>query len=307
MEQHSEIPAKNLLHVWIDRFMAYLKVEKGLSRATVEAYAADLARYQALMMAEGCLAFSEEDTVVILKHLVSLRKEGVAARSRSRHLVSIRGLYRFLVREGHLKVDPTQTIDFPKTGLRLPDVLSVDEVNRLLQAPDITTPVGLRNAAMLELMYAAGLRVSELVGVKVFEVNTEAGFVRVTGKGAAERIVPIGEPARQKVLLYRDTVRPRLLKGKESPYLFLARSPKPMTRQGFWKLFQQYVSLAQIQKDVSPHSLRHSFASHLLEGGADLRSVQVMLGHVDISTTQIYTHIAKEQLKRIHETYHPRG
>lgn len=307
MEPTPEKSVDNPLHVWTDRFLAYLKVEKGLGKATVEAYSADLDRYQAAMVAEQRLAFSEEDTVIVLKHLVSLRNEGVAARSRCRHLVSIRGLYRFLVREGQLKRDPTQGIDFPKTGLRLPDVLSVEEVNRLLQVPDTHTSIGLRNAAMLELMYAAGLRVSELVGIKVFEVNTETGFVRVTGKGAAERIVPIGEPAKQKVLLYRDMVRPRLLKGKESPYLFLARSPKPMTRQGFWKIFQQYAALAQIRKSVSPHSLRHSFASHLIEGGADLRSVQVMLGHVDISTTQIYTHIAKEQLKRIHETYHPRG
>lgn len=293
--------------VQIDRFLEYLKVEKGLGKATVEAYAADLGRYAATLTAQERTGFSEEDTVIVLKHLVALRNQGVSARSRCRHLVSIRGLYRFLVRERRISTDPTQTIDFPKTGLRLPDVLSVDEVNRLLQVPDMKTPKGMRNAAMLELMYAAGLRVSELVNIKVFEVHTEAGFVRVTGKGSAERIVPIGEPATEKILLYRDLVRPRILKGKESAYLFLARAANPMTRQGFWKIFQQCVASAQITKQVSPHSLRHSFASHLIEGGADLRSVQVMLGHVDISTTQIYTHIARDQLKRIHETYHPRG
>lgn len=290
-----------------DRYITYLLVEKGLGRKTIESYSHDLARYFAFLKKNAVRDVTENDTVVILKHLIGLRNAGLAARSRARHLVTLRGFYKFLTREGIIPNDPSRLIDLPKTGLKLPNVFSVVEIGRLLTAPDSRTPRGLRDIAMLELLYAAGLRVSELIGVKLQEVNLEAGFVRVMGKGAKERIVPIGQHARQAIQAYLASGRPALLKSLISPYLFVARAGQPMTRQGFWKLLKRYGRMAGIIKEITPHSLRHSFASHLLEGGADLRAVQVMLGHVDISTTQIYTHVAKEHLQKIHETYHPRG
>ncbi len=291
----------------VDRYINYLLVEKGLSTKTIEAYSADLSRYTAYLSANGTGDVSENDTRLLLRYLIALRGEGLTPRSRARHLVTIRGFYRFLVQERILSADPAALIDMPKSGLRLPDVLSVNEVERLLKTPDTTKPTGFRDAAMLEMLYAAGLRVSELIGLKLLDVNLEAGFVRVFGKGARERIVPIGRHARNKMERYLAESRPELLKRITSPYLFIARAGKPMTRQGFWKMLKRYAQQAGIRKNVSPHSLRHSFASHLLEGGADLRAVQVMLGHVDISTTQIYTHVARDQLKRMHRKYHPRG
>jgi integrase/recombinase XerD len=211
------------------------------------------------------------------------------------------------VQEKIIDYDPARLIDLPKSGLKLPDVLSVAEVELLLNMPDTGKPLGKRNAAMLELIYAAGLRVSELVNLKLLDLNLEACFVRVLGKGSKERVVPIGTCAKEKIDDYITIARPLLLKSQMSPYLFIARAGKPMTRQGFWKLLKQYARQGGIQKKITPHSLRHSFASHLLEGGADLRAVQIMLGHVDISTTQIYTHIAREHLRQMHEKYHPRG
>ena len=247
------------------------------------------------------------DTPLILKHLIALRNAGLGSRSCARHLVTLRGFYRFLFQEKVIKYDPARLIDFPKSGLKLPDVLNVKEVNLLLNMPDTDKPLGKRNAAMLELLYAAGLRVSELVNLNFLDVNLEACFVRVLGKGSKERVVPIGSCAKEKIDGYINTARPLLLKNRISRYLFVARAGEPMTRQGFWKLLKQYAQQAGIKKKITPHSLRHSFASHLLEGGADLRAVQVMLGHVDISTTQIYTHIAREHLRQMHEKYHPRG
>ncbi len=291
----------------VDRYINYLLVEKGLSTKTIDAYSADLSRYTAYLSANETGGVSENDTRLLLRYLIALRAEGLTARSRARHLVTIRGFYRFLVQERILSADPAALIDLPKSGLRLPDVLSVNEVKRLLNTPDMTKPAGYRDTAMLEMLYAAGLRVSELIGLKLLDVNLEAGFVRVFGKGARERIVPIGQHARIKIQTYLAESRPALLKHISSPYLFVARAGKPMTRQGFWKMLKRYVRQADIRKNVSPHSLRHSFASHLLEGGADLRAVQVMLGHVDISTTQIYTHVARDQLKKMHRKYHPRG
>ena len=183
----------------------------------------------------------------------------------------------------------------------------MDEIELLLEAPDTSKPLGVRDAAMLELLYAAGLRVSELINLKLQDINLEAGFVRIFGKGSKERIVPIGMPAKEKVSLYLKAARSLCLKHTPSPYLFIARAGKPMTRQGFWKLLRRHAILAGLTKKITPHSLRHSFASHLLEGGADLRAVQVMLGHVDISTTQIYTHVTREHLKKLHKKFHPRG
>ena len=291
----------------VDRYMNYLLVEKGLSTNTIDAYGADLSRYTAFLAASGAGGVSENDTRLLLRYLIEMRDKGLTPRSRARHLVSIRGFYRFLVQEKILPADPAAQVDLPKSGLRLPDVLSVAEVKRLLETPDMTKPAGCRDGAMLEMLYAAGLRVSELIGLKLLDVNLEAGFVRVIGKGARERVVPIGKHAREKIEEYLSSSRPHLLRKGSSTYLFVARAGKPITRQGFWKLLKKYVRRAGISKNVSPHSLRHSFASHLLAGGADLRAVQIMLGHVDISTTQIYTHVARDQLKRMHRKYHPRG
>ena len=291
----------------IDQFLNYLLVEKGLSRATLESYSSDLLRYADFLEQNGRNTVSAEDTALILKHLINLRAEGLGARSRARHLVSIRGFYRFLSHEKILPLDPSRLIDLPKTTLKLPDVLSIPEVQRLLNAPDSPKPTGVRDAAMLELLYAAGLRVSELVNLRIQDVQLEAGFVRVIGKGSKERIVPIGQYAREKVQFYLEQARSRLVKERSSAYLFLARAGRPMTRQGFWKLLRQYARGTGLFKKVTPHSLRHSFATHLLEGGADLRAVQVMLGHADISTTQIYTHVANDRLKELHRRFHPRG
>jgi integrase/recombinase XerD len=300
-------PKPSNLDVTIDEFLNYLVVEKGLSKKTLDAYSRDIIQYRDFLYENKRKRFSEEDTPLILQHLILLRKSGLGARSRARHLVSIRGLYRFLVEEKILRHDPARLIDLPKVGLKLPDVLSTQEIELLLNAPDTKKPLGIRDAAMLELLYAAGLRVSELVNVKLQDVNLEAGFVRIFGKGSKERIVPIGLPAKEKINDYVKTARPVYLRQTPSTYLFTARAGKPMTRQGFWKLLRRYAMQTGLNKKVTPHSFRHSFATHLLEGGADLRAVQIMLGHVDISTTQIYTHVTRDHLKKLHQKFHPRG
>jgi integrase/recombinase XerD len=295
------------LDIIADRYLNYLIFEKGLSEKTIESYSMDLSRHLQFLRQKKIKNIANADTSLILKHLIALREAGLGSKSCARHLVTLRGFYRFLVQEKVLEYDPARLIDLPKSGLKLPDVLSVTEVELLLNVPDTDTHLGKRNAAMLELLYAAGLRVSELVNLKFLDVNLEACFLRVLGKGSKERVVPFGIPAKKKVEHYINVARPLLLKDRVSPYLFVARAGKPMTRQGFWKLLKQYAQRSRIKKKITPHSLRHSFASHLLEGGADLRTVQVMLGHVDISTTQIYTHVAREHLRKIHEKYHPRG
>lgn len=291
----------------MDRYLNYLLIEKGLAANTLDAYRTDLDRFADFLHAGGIRNLDEADSPVILKHLIFLRDSGMGPRSRARHLVTLRGFFKFLVQEKILEKNPASRIDLPKSGLKLPDVLSVQEIDRILNLPVADKPAGIRNAAMIELMYAAGLRVSELVTVKLQDINLTGCCVRVFGKGAKERMVPFGQPARQKIDCYVTTVRPLILRSAISPFLFVARAGKPMTRQGFWKILKKYARAAGILKPITPHSLRHSFASHLLEGGADLRSVQIMLGHVDISTTQIYTHVARDHLKRMHEKYHPRG
>jgi integrase/recombinase XerD len=297
----------NFLDQLTDQFINYLVVEKGLSGNTVAAYSKDLILYLKSLRANGIYDISDADMALVLKHMIDLREAGLGPRSRARHLVTLRGFYRFLVREKVLETNPAQMVDLPKAGRKLPGVLKVEEVVRLLETPDTSKPLGVRDAAMLELLYAAGLRVSELIKVGIANINLEACFVRVLGKGSKERVVPIGQAAKKKVDVYLASGRPILLKGQPSPYLFVTRSAMPMTRQGFWKLLKQYALKAGLSHKITPHALRHSFATHLLKRGADLRSVQVMLGHVDISTTQIYTHVAQERLKAVHTRYHPRG
>ncbi|MFW6011235.1 MAG: site-specific tyrosine recombinase XerD [Desulfosalsimonas sp.] len=291
----------------IDQYTSYLTVEKGLSPATIESYGSDLARFQRFLAGNKIKRIQEVDTASVLKYLLRLRDDGLGIRSRTRHLVTLRGFFGFLVQEKYISTDPARLIDLPKSGLKLPDVLSVTEITRLLETPDTSRYKGIRDAAMLELLYAAGLRVSELIFLKLQDINLEAGFVRVFGKGSKERLVPIGEHAKQKLGLYIKTARPALLKKLTSPFLFFGRAGRPMTRQGFWKIVKHYALAAGYDKKVTPHTFRHSFASHLLEGGADLRAVQMMLGHADISTTQIYTHVTRDHMKHMHEKYHPRG
>jgi integrase/recombinase XerD len=299
-------PMQTSCDALLDRYLDFLMVEKGLAAQTIEAYSRDLVRYISFLDENGRAALSEADTPLILKYLISMREDGLNARSRARHLVSIRGFYRFLAQEDILSSDPTRLIDLPKSGLKLPDILTIDEVKRLLVAPDPKKPAGCRDAAMLELLYAAGLRVSELITLKLQDVNLTAGYVRVFGKGAKERVVPIGQYAQEKIRRYTNGARQALLKDRISATLFVARAGKPFSRQGFWKLIKRYGLRAGLRKVITPHTLRHSFASHLLEGGADLRAVQTMLGHADIATTQIYTHVARDHLKHLHQKFHPR-
>ena len=282
-------------------------IEKGLAAKTMEAYASDLSAFLDFLKDQNIDDITQTDTATILKYIIDLRKGGRNARTRARHLVTLRGFYQYLHQSGFLKSNPAKLIDLPKSGLKLPEVLNVDQVSRLIAAPDVNKPTGLRDAAMLELIYAAGLRVSELINLRIAAVNLEAGFVRVLGKGNKERIVPIGRKAIQAIHDYIANGRPLQLKRGVSHYLFVARAGRPMTRQGFWKLLRGYTLIAGIKQRITPHSLRHSFASHLLEGGADLRAVQIMLGHVDIATTQIYTHIAQKRLIELHRKFHPRG
>ncbi len=300
-------PIMNATDKYVDKYLNYLIVEKGLATSTIEAYGHDLTRFSRFMARHRLSLEEAAETAVILKYLIMLRDAGLGIRSRARHLVSLRGFFDFLYRENILSYDPARLIDLPKFGRKLPHILAVKEIESILETPAIETPRGARDAAMLELLYAAGLRVSELIYLKVSDVNLDAGFVRVFGKGSKERIVPIGGVASAKIRRYLEFSRQRLLGAHTSSYLFVARRGNPMTRQGFWKLLRKYAKLAGIEKNVTPHTFRHSFASHLLERGADLRAVQIMLGHVDISTTQIYTHVTRDHLIKMHEKFHPRG
>ena len=298
---------RDVIHDLIDQYLNYLLVEKGLATTSIESYAADLRAYHTYLTDQKVLSAQQTDTALLLKYVIFMRNSGLGPRSRARHLVTLRGFYAYLHQSGVMEHDPAQLIDLPKSGLKLPDVLNVEQVEQLLAAPDNQTPLGMRNAAMLELLYAAGLRVSELIRLEMTAVNLEAGFARVLGKGSKERVVPIGSKAVTSLSQYIKHARPKLLKRSPSRFLFVARAGKPMTRQAFWKLLRKYAAEAGIRQPITPHSLRHSFASHLLEGGADLRSVQMMLGHADIATTQIYTHVAQKRLMEIHKRYHPRG
>jgi integrase/recombinase XerD len=290
--------------VLVDQFINYLRIEKGLADNTIQAYSRDLVCF---------LSFLEQSKISplnvtkdhIAEYIHSL-KGALSVRSIARKLSSLKVFFRFLVSEGKLQKNPTRFMESMKLPQRLPKILSPSEVDLLLSQPDSLKPLGMRDKAMLELLYATGLRVSELIGLKVLNLNLEVGFVRKFGKGSKERIIPMGEKAKQAIRAYLLDGRPILLKKGNAPYLFLNSQGRPMTRQGFWKIIKKYGIITGIKKEITPHRLRHSFASHLLEGGADLRSVQIMLGHSDISTTQIYTHITGERLKKIHETYHPR-
>jgi integrase/recombinase XerD len=291
----------------VDQYQAFLRLEKGLSEKTIAAYGTDLVQFGLFLEAQKITMVADIDRGILLSYLIHLRERGLRSRSRARHLVTLRGFFKFLTHEKILDSNPARQIDLPKTGLQLPDVLSVADVDALIAAPDGGKPEGMRDIAMLELLYGSGLRVSELIGLEMTGINLEAGFVRVLGKGSKERVVPVGRMALTSIHTYLSDARPVLLGNRTSMYLFVTRRGSAMTRQSFWNLIGRYGRRAGLKKRVTPHSLRHSFATHLLEGGADLRAVQMMLGHVDISTTQIYTHVAQRQLLEAHKKYHPRG
>ncbi|HKQ33151.1 MAG TPA: site-specific tyrosine recombinase XerD [Thermodesulfobacteriota bacterium] len=295
------------MDVLLDSFLSYLAVEKGLSENTLESYGRDLRKFIRSMEEAGVRSAEDINYSHILDYLSLSKEKGFNATSIVRSIVSIRQFFKYLLMEKLIEADPASGIGTPKMRKGLPVVITLDEVEALISAPDESTPEGLRDAAMLEALYATGIRVSELVGLKLNDVNFELGFVVVYGKGSKERIVPMGDKARQKLLEYLGTSRPAMLKGREAKALFVTRLGKGMTRQGFWKIIKHYSLKAGIAKKISPHTLRHSFATHLLERGADLRTIQIMLGHSDISTTQIYTHVESERLKVIHKKYHPRS
>ena len=290
----------------LDRLQQYLIVEKGLSRNTLAAYLSDLQRFKDFVQREAIPAFQNPMPDHITGYLAARRRQGVAARTLARELVSIKTLYRFLREEGTLAVDPTEPIFTPQQRQVLPDVLSPEEVEQLLEAPDRDTPLGKRDAAMLEVLYATGLRVSELVELSLGDVHAATGCIKVLGKGGKERLVPMGEVAAVRVGDYVLAGRPELAKGRQPAALFINRSARGLTRQALWKIVKKYVQQVAIHKSISPHTLRHSFATHLLAGGADLRSLQHMLGHVDISTTQIYTHVVQQRLQAVYTAHHPR-
>jgi integrase/recombinase XerD len=291
----------------LDQFLHYLVVEKGLSKKTLEAYSHDLNRWMEFLTAKGIRDLLNVTPSDAKAFLLALRKRKLSNKTVARNLVAMRTFFRFLMQEGILETNPLEQLESPKMARTLPDVLSLKEVESLLDQPPLRTPLGIRDRAMLEILYATGMRVSELVQLPMNQVNLEGGYVLLYGKGSKERVVPLGGEAIKRVTHYLKTTRGNLAKGKEVPFLFLNHSGKGMSRQTFWKIVKAHGLKAGIRKKITPHLLRHSFATHLLARGADLRSVQMMLGHADITTTQIYTHVTGERLKKVHQKHHPRG
>lgn len=290
----------------IERFLDGLWAERGLSDNSLQSYRHDLLNLHQRLATRGksLIQATREDILAMLAAEIRL---GKSPRSISRYLSAYRQFFRWLVREGKIDSDPVALIESPKTGRGLPKALTEEQVESLLKAPDTGTMLGLRDRAMLELMYATGLRVSELVGLELSNINLNQGVVRVVGKGQKERLVPIGDEAHESLKDYLSEGRPQLLQGVQTDAVFVTTRKAGMTRQAFWYMVRRYAGLCGISRKLSPHMLRHSFATHLLNHGADLRVVQLLLGHSDLSTTQIYTHIAREGLKRMHEAHHPRG
>ena len=290
---------------WLARYLDYLTAERGLAANTVEAYRRDLeALGRALGPKRRIEQARREDLLRILR---KMRVERRSPRSIARWLAAVRGFFRYLVAEEVATEDPTTHLELPRTWRTLPKVLSFSEVENLLTTPDRSSATGLRDAAMLEVLYATGLRVSELIGLRLGDLHLDASYLRCLGKGQKERVVPLGGEADATLQAYLAGARPELLMGKRTNVLFVNRRVGSLTRQGFWKIIKTCARRAGIHTQLSPHTMRHSFATHLLENGADLRSVQAMLGHADISTTQIYTHINRERLRRLYDDHHPRG
>ncbi len=292
----------------LDRYFEFLRLEKNLSPRSLSSYNFDLTKYSRFLTRSSInnAVQASEDTVT--KFLHRLHRSGLAPRSIARHISAVRGFHRFLVAEQVTKNDPTQNLEPPKRSKSLPEVLSVAEVEAILKQPDTHLPLGIRDRTILEVLYATGVRVSELINLKQQNLMFDEGLILVYGKGSKERLVPIGRSAQKWVSRYRKDVRTHLAKrGTTGDYVFLNARGKRITRAAIWDIVGKYARSAKVHKEVHPHTFRHSFATHLLEGGADLRAVQEMLGHADISTTQIYTHIDREYLKEVHRTFHPRG
>ena len=289
----------------LDGFLEYLVAERSAPGNTLSAYASDL-RFFALWLEESGIAARAVTAADLSAYVSACQAAGFKATTINRRLAAVKHFYRFLLDEGLIEADPTRELISPKRAAYLPEVLSRDEIERLLAAPDTTTPLGMRDRAMLEVLYASGLRVSELVHLRLNNLNLELGYLLTCGKGDKERLVPLGQSARAWLEHYLGEVRPSLC-GRPNDMVFLSKLGTAMSRQNFWYLIKDYALTAGIFKPLSPHTLRHSFATHLLEGGADLRSLQMMLGHSDIATTQIYTHVNTGRLKQVHATYHPRG
>ncbi|WP_238482664.1 site-specific tyrosine recombinase XerD [Lederbergia galactosidilytica] len=290
-------------------FIHFMTVEKGLSQNTIVSYKRDLKRYlEYLQQVEQLQALNDVTRIHIIQFLGFLKKEGKSSKTLARHIASIRAFHQFLLRDRVVDHDPSVHLETPKMERKLPQVLSFQEVENLLNTPDPMTSYGIRDKAMMELLYATGIRVSELINLDLDNVHLTMGFVRCIGKGDKERIIPLGQMASDAVAHYLRESRPKLRKTKyKTEALFLNHHGNRLTRQGFWKIIKKLATEANIEKDLTPHTLRHSFATHLLENGADLRAVQEMLGHADISTTQIYTHVTKTRLKDVYTKYHPRA
>lgn len=290
----------------INTFLDYLSVERGLSKNTIASYRKDLDFYTGFLRKRDIAALSSASKSDVTGFMLEQKDKGIAANSIARRLAAIRMFHRFLLRERVLKNDPTSLIDSPKLWKKIPDALSMAEAEALIARPDTRSRQGLRDKAVLETLYATGMRVSEAADLKLGDINLEVGFLRCIGKGNKERVIPLGSKAIASLRRYLQAARPQLLNKKISDFLFISRLGRRLSRQSLWKLIKKYARSAHIKRPIKPHSLRHSFATHLLERGADLRSVQEMLGHSNISTTQVYTHINKDRLKNIHRQFHPR-
>ena len=290
----------------IEEYLDYCRIEKGLAANTLAAYGRDLRRFERFC-AERRVMLLEAGSQGLNDFVDSLYRAGLSSRSIARYTASLRNFYVYLMQQGRTRVDPTTELVAPRQWKQLPRFLALDEVDRLLEVPDASKPLGGRDRAMLQLLYATGLRVSELVAVKRNDLNMELGVVRTTGKGGKQRLVPVGRQALTDIGSYLENDRSRILKGKSSEYLFVTARGSLLTRQAFWNLLRRYGLRAGIAGKLSPHVMRHSFATHLLERGADLRSLQLMLGHADISTTQIYTHVLRERLRKVYDEHHPRS
>ncbi len=290
----------------LNEFLNYLSVERGLSKNTILAYRRDLNKYIEFLERRKVGSIENVTRRMISSYLLELKDGGLSANSISRNLVAIKVFHRFLAAEGYIKDDVTSVIESPRLWKRLPEVLTTKEVESLLIQPDLTKWIGIRDRAILELMYATGVRVEEAANLRSSDLNMEVGFIRCRGKGGKERIVPLGREAVRAIKRYLEKVRPKLRRGDDPEALFLSKLGRKLSRQVLWKLIKKYAFCARLRKTITPHTLRHSFATHLLERGADLRVIQELLGHADVSSTQIYTHVDKDRLKSIHHKYHPR-
>jgi integrase/recombinase XerD len=291
-------------HPWVDRYLEYILIEKGLSENSLSSYSNDLNSLLLFLEAKSFRLQDLSDKTLFL-YLTYLRAKGLKSRSLARHLSSLRGFFAYAMDERWYKEDPGHLLENPKLPKKLPEFLTRDEISRLLALPDSSTKLGMRDKVMLELLYAAGLRVSELVEMTVLDYDAQVGLLKIFGKGAKERLIPIHYMAQDVLNQYLEYTRPTF-KPSEN-FMFLNRSGKGLTRQGVWKLIKKFAKAADIKRSISPHTFRHSFATHLLEGGADLRTVQLLLGHADISATEIYTHVESNRLKILHQKYHPRS